>query len=376
MHHISTTSIGAGLIEGRTRALFTEFDVDKGQRSGNNYVRSKLLAEVALEKLRNEGFAVNVYRAGNIACDSQTGVFQRNVEDNAFYQQIRAYVNLGAAPNLTDMRNMSYVDQSARAIVTLMARPGLAGQTFHIHNPQLLSLSEALSAPDLGLRLERMGFEDFIDFFAEHAGCPGFDEYVERMLLHLGWQDWLSAPARTGSVTRVERSAAILARCGFVWKKPEPADLRLFVEHALQDRAGKLAAIPGFSSLSAQSLTDIAARVKPEYYPEGALLQREKTPVDGVRVVIEGMVETYRHNINGWVGTVRVGGPGSCTGEEAVLEDADAINSVESLDESFGYQLALDDVRELTMRHPRLGLALLKLANMKTDQAERLFVAV
>ena len=376
MHHISTSSIGAGLIEGRTRALFTEFDVDMGQRSGNNYIRSKLLAEVALEKLRAEGFPVNVYRAGNIACDSETGLFQRNVEDNAFYQQIRAYVNLGAAPDFTDVRNISYVDQSARAIVTLMTRPGLAGHTFHIHNPQLLSLSDALSGPNLGLRLQRMSFDDFVDFLAKHAGCPGFDEYVERLLLHLGWQDWLSAPEWTATITRVERSAALLERCGFVWKNPQPEDLRLFVTHALQDRAQRLASIPGFSSLSKETLTGIAARIKPEYYPEGTLLQREKSPVDGVRVVMEGMVETYRHNLNGWVGTVRVGGPGSCLGEEAVLENADAINSVESLEDSYGFQLSLGDIRELTMHHPRLGLALLKLSNLKTDQAERLFVAV
>jgi amino acid adenylation domain-containing protein/thioester reductase-like protein len=376
MHHVSTTSIGAGLIEGRSRALFTEFDVDMGQHSGNNYIRSKLQAEVALEKLRNEGFPVNVYRAGNIACDSETGIFQRNVEDNAFYQQIRAYVNLGAAPDFMDVRNLSYVDQSAQAIVTLMTRPGLLGQTFHIHNPQLLSLSEALSDPAFGLRLKRMPFNDFIDFFAEHAGCLGFEEYVERILLHLGWQDWLSAPTQTGTVTRVERSAELLARCGFIWKKPQPEDLRLFVNHALQDRTEKLSSVPGFSKMSEKALLDIASRIRPEYFPEGTLLQQEKNPVDGVRVVLEGMVETYRHNINGWVGTVRVGGPGSCMGEEAVLEDGNAINSVESLDDSYAYQLTLEDIRNLTMRHPQLGLALLKLANIKTDQAERLFVAV
>ncbi len=376
LHHVSTTSIGAGLIEGRTRALFTEFDVDMGQHSGNNYVRSKLLAEVALEKLRSEGFPVNVYRAGNIACDSKTGIFQRNVEDNAFYQQIRAYVNLGAAPDFMDVRNLSYVDQSAQAIVTLMTRPGILGQTFHIHNPQLLSLSEALSDPAVGLRVERMPFSDFIEFFAEHAGCPGFDEYVERILLHLGWQDWLSAPTQTRTVTRVERSTELLARCGFVWKKPQPEDLRLFVNHALQDRTEKLSSIPGFSKLAPEALIDIASRIRPEYFAEGTLLQQEKNPVDGVRVVLEGMVETYRHNINGWVGTVRVGGPGSCMGEEAVLEDGNAINSVESIDDSYAYQLTLEDIRALTMRHPQLGLALLKLANMKTDQAERLFVAV
>lgn len=376
MHHVSTTSIGAGNIPGRTQALFTEFDVDMGQVAANLYVRSKLLAEVALEKLRAEGFAVSVYRAGNITCDSETGAFQRNVDDNAFYQQIRAYVNLGAAPDLTDVRNISYVDQAARAIVTLMSRPGLAGQTFHIHNPQTLSLSQALADPVLGLRMERMPFETFIEFFADHAGCPGFDAYVERILLHLGWQDWLSDPARTATVIRVERSAQLLQRCGFVWKKPEPADLRPLVERALQDRSEKLSTVPGFELLDGKELTGIAARIKPEHFAEAELLQREKTPVDGVRIVMDGLVETYRHNTSGWVGTVRVGGPGSCMGEEAALENADAIHSVESLGDTFAFHISLEDIRALTDRHPRLGLVLLKLATIKADQVERLFVTV
>lgn len=376
MHHISTTSIGAGRVEGRSQVLFTEFDVDMGQDSKNSYVRSKLLSEVVLDKLRAEGLPISVYRAGNITCDSQTGTFQRNVEDNAFYQQLRAYVNLGVAPDLTDVRNMSYVDQSATAIISLMERPGLVGQTFHIHNPLLLSLSEALAAPELGLRLKRLGFNDFIEFFAGHAGCPGFDEYIERILLHLGWQDWLANPAGTGTVIRVERTVDLLERCGFSWKQPEPDDLRMFVRHALADRVERLKSIPGFSTLDEEALVDIAARVGPEYFGETVLLQQEKTPVDGVRFVMEGMVETYRHNATGWVGTVRVGGPGACLGEEAVLEDCAAINSVESHDETFAFQFTLEDVRELTARHPRLGLVLLGLANKKADQAERLFVAV
>lgn len=376
MHHLSTTSIGAGQIEGRTQALFTEFDLDMGQDSSNLYVRSKLLAEVALQNLRAEGLPINVYRAGNITCDSETGMFQRNVEDNGFYQQLRAYVNLGVAPDLTDVRNMSYVDQSAKAIVTAMMRPGLAGQTFHIHNPQLLSLSKALANESLGLRLTRLTFNDFIEFFAEHAGDSGFDEFIERLLLHLGWQDWLSDPSKTGTVIRSERSAELLERCGFTWKTPDPSDLKLFVEHALQDRVKHLSGIPGFSLLSKEALTDIAARIKPKYFKEEALLQQEERPVGGIHFIIDGIVETYRHNVNGWVGTIRVGGPGSCIGEEAALEDAPAINSVESLYGTFAFQLTLEDIRELTMTYPQLGLVLLKLANMKTDQAERLFVAV
>lgn len=63
-------------------------------------------------------------------------------------------------------------------------------------------------------------------------------------------------------------------------------------------------------------------------------------------------------------------------GEEAVIEDAEAMNSVESMDDTFVFQLGLEDIRELNTQYPQLGLALLKLSSMKTEQAERLFVAV
>lgn len=376
MHHVSTTSIGAGRIEGRRQTLFTEFDTDIGQKPGNLYVSSKLEAELTLQKAREEGLSLNIYRAGNVTCDSVTGAFQRNVEDNAFYQQLRAYVNLGAAPDALDVRNMTFVDQAARAIVVLMGRPGLAGQTFHIQNPQLLSLSSALSGDGLGLRLSRLPFDGFVEFIAQHAGCSGFDQYVDRLLVHLGWQDWLVDSTATATAIRVERTVELLERCGFSWKKPEPADLRRFVAQALQDRVLRIRAIPGFENLDDATLSDLAACVRPEYFAGDHLLQQESRPVDGIRFVMEGMVETYRQSAVGWIGTVRVGGPGSCLGEEAVPGDRDAINSVEALDGVFAFQVEPRSMRELIMKHPQLGLSLLKVVSVKADQAERLFVAM
>jgi thioester reductase-like protein len=376
MHHVSTTSIGAGQIEGKRRALFTELDVDVGQKSSNLYVRSKLEAEILLDKARAQGLPVNIYRAGNITCDSVTGTFQSNVEDNAFYQQLRAYVNLGAAPDAMDVRNMTFVDQAARAIVLLMGRPGLVGQTFHIQNPQLLSLSNALIGDGLGLRFSRLPFDAFIDFIAKSAGCTGFDRYVDRLLLHLGWQDWLADPTMTSTTIRVDRTVDLLKRCGFAWKKPEPTDLRRFVVRALQDRTRKIRSIPGFENLGDDILHDLAARVQPEYYEADRLLQQEKRPVNGIRFVMDGMVETFRHSTFGWIGTVRVGGPGSCLGEEAVPEDRDATHSVEAIDGVFAFQVTPDNMRDLVMKHPQLGLSLLTVASRKADQAERLFVAV
>jgi len=375
-HHVSTTSIGAGQINGRSENLFTEFDIDMGQSCSNLYIRSKLESEILLGKLKEQGLPINVYRAGNITCDSKTGALQRNVEDNAFYQQLRAYVNLGVAPETHDCRNMTFVDQSAQAIVTLMRRSGLVGQTFHIQNPQLLSLSKALQDDKLGLRLSCLSFHDFIDFFAAHAGCNGFNEYVERLLLHLGWQDWLADPSQTATSIQVERTVALLERCGFTWKVPESSDLRLFVNHALRDRVQNLKNIPGFELIEDGALTDIAARIKPEYFSSDTLLQQESKTVKGLRFVIDGMVETYRHNANGWIGTVRVAGPGACVGEEAVTNSGAAINSVEAIDDTFAFHFELEDMHQLMVKHPQLALALLKISSNKIDQTERLFVAV
>jgi hypothetical protein len=47
-----------------------------------------------------------------------------------------------------------------------------------------------------------------------------------------------------------------------------------------------------------------------EYFKQDHLLQQEKQPVGGSRLVM-GMVETYRHSASGWIGTIREGGPGS-----------------------------------------------------------------
>ncbi|MGL1930220.1 MAG: amino acid adenylation domain-containing protein [Desulfotalea sp.] len=376
IHHVSTTSVGGGQIEGKTQNLFTEFDIDLGQESGNNYIKTKLLAEKCLDDLRASGLSSIIYRAGNITCDSKTGVFQRNVDDNAFYQQLRAYINLGVAPDKTDVRNMSYVDQAAKAIVMAMHRPGLLGQNLHIHNDNLLSISESLSSDDLGLNVTRIAFDEFIDFLAEMAGLEGFEEYIDRILLHLGWQDWLANPGKTATKIEVTRSAKLLARCGFSWKKPESADLRFFVEQALKDRVETLMELPVISSLENDTLLDLAKKIIPSGYKPDVLIQQEEMPSKALHLIISGMAETYRRNRNGWVGTVRLNSKGSLVGEEAVFEDSNAGNSVAAIDNVFAYSFKLTDFRDIVAKHPRLGLALLKLSNIKTDQGERLFVVM
>ncbi|MFO7801859.1 MAG: cyclic nucleotide-binding domain-containing protein, partial [Desulfovermiculus sp.] len=165
-------------------------------------------------------------------------------------------------------------------------------------------------------------------------------------------------------------------RCGFVWKEPEPGDLRQFVDRALEDRMELFRAIPYFQDLDEHTIRNLSAKVRPEFYEAERLLQQENQAVEELGFIMEGMVETYRHNASGWVGTVRVDGPGAYVGMEAVSREAPAMHSVESLGDVFALQVSPQDLRTLIMQHPGLSLGLLRTVTDKVNQAERLFVAV
>jgi len=210
---------------------------------------------------------------------------------------------------------------------------------------------------------------------ARHAGCEGFDTYVERLLVHLGWQDWLTNSGSTSAQVRVDRSAELLGRCGFVWKEPCPQDLSLFVKKALEDRVAELRKT-SFNLLGGDTLEAVAARVKPTYYAENGLIQQEDSELEQVSLVMGGMVEVYRNSALGWVGTVRVDGSGACFGEGGVLDGGKSGNSVEAMDPSFVYHFSMEDMRKLIMDHPQLGMILLKLSSGKRERAERLFVSM
>jgi len=378
LHHVSTTSIGAGTVDGRTKVLFTESDLDKHQQTDNFYVRSKLISEKLLFEERKNGLDVSIYRAGNITCDSKTGALQKNVEDNAFYQQLRAYVNLGAGPEIMDARNMTFVDQAADAIVLLIGRPGLLNSVFHIQNPVLLKLSKALDDPQLGLRFDSKKFDDFISFIAAHAGHPGFSEYIERLLMHSGWQDWLQKPDQTITDIRADKTAKILRRLGFTWKTPGASDLILFVRKALSDRIKLLKDLPYFAGFDDDRLLMLAGKMLPEHFGSEDHLQTEGLEIKDLHFVMEGIVETYRHNRNGWIGTVRVGGRGACTGEEVLGLNAktQAGSTVEAVDPVFAFNISAQDMKKIVFKDPEFAFALMGIIASKADQAERLFVAV
>ena len=50
----------------------------------NVYTQSKLEAENLVRNAVHDAIPVSIYRVGNLSCHSETGKFQRNIDDNAF----------------------------------------------------------------------------------------------------------------------------------------------------------------------------------------------------------------------------------------------------------------------------------------------------
>ncbi len=161
LHHVSSIAVAGGKFKGE----FTESMFDEGQSLDNPYYRTKFLAE----KIVREESAVpfRIYRPGIVIGSSETGVADR--VDGIYYafkviQRLRdalpAWVPLvgyeGGPLNLVP------VDFVARAIDRISAREGLDGQTFHIVDPNPMSLGDTINvfcraahAPQFTLRVDR-----------------------------------------------------------------------------------------------------------------------------------------------------------------------------------------------------------------------------
>lgn len=376
LHHVSTTSVSMGTYEGRDAVLFTEFDADLGQRTDHVYIRSKQEAEKAVLAARAEGVTANIYRAGNITFDSGTGALQENIDENAFFQQVKAYLLLGAVPDRFDERNLSFVDQTSKAILALFDRPNLANRTFHIENPHHAKLSEVLSEQVLGLDLRRLPLEAFIDFVAEHCEHLGFREPIERLLLHLGWLDLLSKGPATPVLRPTEMTETALARVGFQWPRVEAAGMARMVRHALQDRVAFLGGVPAFSALGEEVRAKLAARLRPEHGSGDTELLWEGEPNTRLLIVADGSVEISRRFHDGWIGTLYLAGPGSLLGLENLPGNGHAHRTAEPVGEAFLLSLEVSDLRRLVAENLEIGLGLFREVCGTIERLEMLNLAM
>jgi len=103
----------------------------------NGYNLSKWVGERILQRAREQGVWVNLYRPGNISFNSRTGVCQPH--KNRLMLMLKGSLQLGQVPQLAMNFDLMPVDFLARFIAFHTSRHQPTHAVFNLHNPQPLS---------------------------------------------------------------------------------------------------------------------------------------------------------------------------------------------------------------------------------------------
>lgn len=139
LHHISTLDVFESLARTGADILYESDSPAQGEGISGGYAQSKWVAERIVRLAQAAGLPVCLYRPGMISGHSQTGY--ANTQD-VLCRFIKTLVQMKAAPKLDLNIDMTPVDYVSRAIAQLSFQSEAVGQTFHIVNPQPLSLSQ------------------------------------------------------------------------------------------------------------------------------------------------------------------------------------------------------------------------------------------
>ena len=376
-HHISTLSVSDGFVEGQDHIVFSEYDYDLGQKSDNYYARTKFEAERCVFEARKDGLNTTIYRVGNISINSKTGHLQQNIEENAFYIQTRAFINIGAVPSEEDEAEFAFVDSLSQAIVRLAETDCLENETFHLMNSNAVKLSEVLTFARLGLNIQPMSLPDFMDYLYLNYDHRGFKEHIESIMLHRGWLAKLDelTTKHTTCTLLADKTELVLENVGFKWPELEVKTLHDLVVKALGQRVAFLAALPMFGSLPPEALEQAAGLALQEYVKEGRDIVWEGEPNDSLYVIIDGHAEVSKHSQAGWLGTLGIAGTEDFFGEQNIWDSSASPVIVEAvLGDMRVFSFKGEEVRNLMARYPVFAMNLTREVAGKVQNLQTLMV--
>ncbi|EJX19180.1 hypothetical protein SOJ_01190 [Staphylococcus sp. OJ82] len=232
IHHMSTISIASGSIEDKDSSTFSEYDVDISQKPNNIYIDSKIEAEKLLIAYREEGIETNIYRLGNLQCDSRTGIFQKNEENNAFYSVIKSFKMLQKFPRLEeDDLEFTHVDQAAKACNKLILNDQLSNEIHHIYNNKRLSLQKLMAVYNENNHyIEAVYWDAFLDHLMECINLGVMSDEVNAFLLHTGILDNTLFNKAHFEILDYKTNF-ILKKLNFQWEPTSENTLNIMINH-------------------------------------------------------------------------------------------------------------------------------------------------
>jgi thioester reductase-like protein len=143
LHYVSTC-----YVSGRHPGIFREADLDEGQSFNNHYEETKFRAELLVRQAMEGGLPATVYRPSVVVGDSATGATQKY--DGPYYviRWILKQPAIALLPVVGDPAavrlNVVPRDFVVKALDRLAADPASRGRTFHLADPDPLTIDEII----------------------------------------------------------------------------------------------------------------------------------------------------------------------------------------------------------------------------------------
>jgi fengycin family lipopeptide synthetase D len=240
-YYMSTLSVATGIEPASSSLLFTEYCAADQRTSNNYYIATKWEAENKVMQHRKRGHHATIVRLGNLVFHSETGRFQRNIDDNAFYRLMRAWLALGTMPDLSAKTlDFSFVDCASAAVAAIVAN-NLTDPIVHVSHPRPISYRQLanwfnLAGIPAGIRLQPIDelIRDVsIAHKAQKSQAGGHADALENVLLEL---HPTHAGKRRGAYCLSYRSNARLRDLGVRWPTLQSKHIELMLAYCKQVR--------------------------------------------------------------------------------------------------------------------------------------------
>lgn len=148
LHYMSTISVSGQTVIGKDNEYFTENDFWIGQNYNDNvYIESKFEAEyLVLKNILEENLYAKIYRIGNLTGRYKDGVFQKNIESNAFYTKLKTIIDLKKIPkDIADIDiDFTPVDLTTNAILKVIFKDNSKQIIYHLFNNETLNINQLI----------------------------------------------------------------------------------------------------------------------------------------------------------------------------------------------------------------------------------------
>lgn len=213
IQHISTTGLAFG-----QATMFTEDSLPVGfhGKYQSNYLSTKYEAEKLIHHARKEGIDANIFRVGNLIYNSETGIFQENISNSAFYTIMRSFIKLKLFPQMgRNFIDFSHVNYVSNAVLQLGLCKNLSNNTFHVYSPNsinLVDLAKSLKVyiPDIKV----LPIDKFTKEIHEIYHNKDIQEYIEYIITNIRVFE-LSTDINT-QYTNI-RTSLLLERLNLAW---------------------------------------------------------------------------------------------------------------------------------------------------------------